>query len=242
MIDFNEIFSRDARQVQIEAVHVGRRYRPVRDIQSLQASIAELGLLQPVVIHPGGFLIAGARRVAACQALGWDEIPARVIDLDQVIRGERDKNVVREPFTPSEMVAIGGAIEELERAAAKQRMSEGARVGQISTPSGRTRDKVAAAVGVSGRTYEKRRPRRPRPSQRSIASSLRPWTAPGASRMRFADSRRQSRARQSERSRHHYRTADPIASSSLIRLGNTNCVTKTHRIGQLCELSVDVHC
>jgi N6-adenosine-specific RNA methylase IME4 len=34
-------------------------------------------------------------------------------------------------------------------------MSEGARVGKISTPSGRTRDKVAAAVGVSGRQYEK---------------------------------------------------------------------------------------
>jgi ParB family chromosome partitioning protein len=155
MIDFNEIFDPRARSVPIECIHIGNRYRQVRNLESLQASIAELGLLQPIVVHPGGFLIAGARRIAACQALGWDEIPVRVIDLEKLVRAERDENVVREPFMPSEMVAIGEAIEEMERAAAKARMSEGARVGKISTPSGRTRDKVAAAVGVSGRQYEK---------------------------------------------------------------------------------------
>jgi N6-adenosine-specific RNA methylase IME4 len=163
MLDFNKIFDPCARSVQIEAIHIGNRYRQVRDIQSLQASIAELGLLQPVVVHPGGFLIAGARRVAACQALGWDEIPARVIALEQAIRGERDENVVREPFTPSEMVAIGEATEEMERAAAKQRQLSTLRQGDQAPvvenfhhgDAGKTRDKVASYFGKSGKTYEK---------------------------------------------------------------------------------------
>src|SRR5256885_12078944 len=62
-------------------------YQPRRDVDpaalaELQASIRKAGLLQPVVVRPvpggnGGFeLIAGERRLRACQALGWGEIPA----------------------------------------------------------------------------------------------------------------------------------------------------------------------
>src|SRR2546430_261008 len=62
-------------------------YQPRRDVDpaaldELQASIRKAGLLQPVVVRPvpggnGGFeLIAGERRMRACQALGWEKIPA----------------------------------------------------------------------------------------------------------------------------------------------------------------------
>src|SRR6266550_2357446 len=62
-------------------------YQPRRDVdpaalEELQASIRKAGLLQPVVVRPvpggnGGFeLIAGERRLRACQALGWERIPA----------------------------------------------------------------------------------------------------------------------------------------------------------------------
>jgi ParB family chromosome partitioning protein len=68
-------------------------YQPRRDLDpaalaELEASIRQAGLLQPVVVRPapggnGGFeLIAGERRLRACQALGWDKIPAVKRDVD----------------------------------------------------------------------------------------------------------------------------------------------------------------
>src|SRR2546426_9302811 len=68
-------------------------YQPRRDVdpaalEELQASIRKAGLLQPVVVRPvpggnGGFeLIAGERRMRACQALGWERIPAVKREVD----------------------------------------------------------------------------------------------------------------------------------------------------------------
>src|SRR2546426_2932516 len=69
-------------------------YQPRRDVdpaalEELKASILKAGLLQPVVVRaaPGerasGYeLIAGERRLRACQALGWDRIPAVKRDVD----------------------------------------------------------------------------------------------------------------------------------------------------------------
>jgi ParB family transcriptional regulator, chromosome partitioning protein len=58
------------------------------DLAGLAASLAELGLLHPVVIRPDGTLIAGERRLRAAKQLGWPTIPVTVVDLDQVARGE----------------------------------------------------------------------------------------------------------------------------------------------------------
>lgn len=57
-------------------------------LEELKSSIAQAGLLQPVVVRPspGGLdlyeLIAGERRLRACQALGWQKIPAVKRDVD----------------------------------------------------------------------------------------------------------------------------------------------------------------
>src|SRR2546423_9504139 len=78
-------------------------YQPRRDVDpaalaELKASILKAGLLQPVVVRtaPGergsGFeLIAGERRLRACQALGWDRIPAGE-------RGVGDRTVLTLPL------------------------------------------------------------------------------------------------------------------------------------------------
>jgi ParB family transcriptional regulator, chromosome partitioning protein len=57
-----------------------RHRRDLGDIDSLARSIAEIGLLHPIVIRPDGVLIAGERRLAACKALGWSEIPVRIME------------------------------------------------------------------------------------------------------------------------------------------------------------------
>src|SRR2546423_3604874 len=57
-------------------------------LEELVSSIKQAGLLQPIVVRkaPGGNgayeLIAGERRLRACQQLGWERIPAVQRDAD----------------------------------------------------------------------------------------------------------------------------------------------------------------
>ena len=80
-------------------------------IQSLAASIAEVGVLQPVVVRPGeegGYvLIAGERRWRAAQVAGLREIPAllRTSDERAALAEAVVENLQREDLTPLEEAA-----------------------------------------------------------------------------------------------------------------------------------------
>src|ERR1039457_3539068 len=104
--------------MRIEQIQIGFRYRKdLGDLRPLVDSIAEVGLLHPVVVTPEGRLIAGQRRLEACRLLGWMEVPVTVVDLYQAARGEAHENFVRKDLLPSEIVALKRAIEPLERRA-----------------------------------------------------------------------------------------------------------------------------
>src|SRR6266487_557854 len=89
-------------------------YQPRRDVDptaldELKASILKAGLLQPVVVRaaPGdraaGYeLIAGERRLRACQALGWERIPAvkREVDDRTVLTLALIENLQRDDLSP----------------------------------------------------------------------------------------------------------------------------------------------
>ena len=87
-------------------------YQPRRDVdpvalEELKSSIQQAGLLQPVVVRPlpngGGFeLIAGERRLRACQALGWERIPAvkREVDDRTVLTLALIENLQRDDLSP----------------------------------------------------------------------------------------------------------------------------------------------
>ena len=143
-----------AKSWRIADIIVGERHRKdMGDIEGLVALMSELGLLHPIVVRPDGTLIAGERRLRAAQLLGWKDIPVNVVDIESIVRGECVENVCRKDFTPSELVAIGEDVEREERERAKERMT----LGKVSTGSdtGKTRDKTAACLGISGRTYER---------------------------------------------------------------------------------------
>src|SRR5215471_16666257 len=139
----------------IASIVVGDRHRhDMGDLAELAANIADVGLLHPIVVRPDGMLIAGERRLKACAALGWADIPVTVVDLDDIKRGELSENVHRKAFLPSEIEAIRRALMPVEAAVAKERMAEGGKGGKLSQPSTepeRARDKVAAFARVSGR-------------------------------------------------------------------------------------------
>jgi ParB/RepB/Spo0J family partition protein len=139
----------------ITSITIGTRHRrDMGDVEGLAASIAELGLLHPIVVTPDGKLIAGERRLHACTQLGLTEVPVRVVDMAEIVRGEFAENAHRADFLPSEIDAIRRALEPIERAAAEQRMKAGT-PAKISQGSGRVTDKIGAFAGVSGRTVEK---------------------------------------------------------------------------------------
>jgi N6-adenosine-specific RNA methylase IME4 len=150
----------------IHLIKVNGRFRKdLGDLRPLMDSIVALGLLHPVVVNADYSLIAGERRLAACTQLGWTVIPVPLVDLQEVLRAERDENVVRKDFLPSEAVALKRALELLEREKARQRQHEGQQhggliagrgrtkqqLGEKFTPSyqGKTRDRVASYAGLS---------------------------------------------------------------------------------------------
>ena len=145
--------------MSIANIKIGTRHRKDKgDIAGLAASIADVGLLHPIVVRADGLLIAGERRLEACKQLGWTDVPVTVVDLDDIVRGELAENAERKDFLPSEIDAIRRALEPIEKLAAKERMSEGGKGGKVSQPSDgpvRARDKIGALAGVSGRTVEK---------------------------------------------------------------------------------------
>jgi hypothetical protein len=71
-------------------------------VRSLAASIASLGLLHPVVVDGNGRLVAGARRIAAVRALGWRDVPVRVVrdlaDAASALRAVRELRTVSAPM------------------------------------------------------------------------------------------------------------------------------------------------
>src|SRR6185295_16291229 len=65
------------------------------------------GMLQPLVVRPQGDnfqLIAGERRLRAAQALGFTEVPVRVVDFNdqQVLEAALVENIQRTDLNPIE--------------------------------------------------------------------------------------------------------------------------------------------
>jgi ParB family chromosome partitioning protein len=48
------------------------------DILGLAESMAQLGLLYPIIVTPEGLLVCGERRLRAAQLLGWETIPVTI--------------------------------------------------------------------------------------------------------------------------------------------------------------------
>lgn len=95
--------------VQIVRVQHGARRRKLDRAKAkrLAASIAEIGLLNPITVCVAGDeyqLVAGRHRLEACKLLGWDKVPAVVVGLSHLDRAlaEIDENLVRNDLTDLE--------------------------------------------------------------------------------------------------------------------------------------------
>jgi ParB family chromosome partitioning protein len=126
------------REVPVEAIapnpHQPRTYFDEEALATLTASVAELGVLQPVLVRELGNdrfeLIAGERRWRAAKRAGLPSIPVVVRTVDEVLSLEQAlvENLHREDLNP------------LEEAAAYQQLMEDFRL---------TQEQVAQKVGKS---------------------------------------------------------------------------------------------
>jgi ParB family transcriptional regulator, chromosome partitioning protein len=118
------------------------------DLAELVASVAEIGVLQPVVVRrvtrsqqdtgPAFELVMGERRLRACRAAGRETIPAivRVTEDEHMLRDALLENLHRAQLNP------------LEEAAAYQQLLEdfGCTQDELATRIGRSRPQISNTI------------------------------------------------------------------------------------------------
>ena len=135
-------------------------FRVVEDdmLTELAESIKEFGMVTPIITRPmevgnGYEVIAGQRRVRACELAGIDTVPAFVLplDRDRAIITLVDSNIQRENILPSERAfAYKMKLEAMKR--------QGFRTDLTSSQLGtklRTDDIVAQGFGVGKTTVQR---------------------------------------------------------------------------------------
>ena len=146
--------------VDIEKIKVKERIRKdFGSIHELAEDIKKNGLINPPAVNKNFELLAGERRLRACKFLGWKQIPVNMIDTEneeQDLHIEISENEARKEFTMTERLEYAKRLAEIESAKAKERMIGAHTTGvQISSHQGKTREKVAEAVGMSHDTLRK---------------------------------------------------------------------------------------
>ena len=156
-------------KTQISDILIGERIRKDSgDINLFAEDIRQNGLINPVSVmrtKDGDLkLLAGFRRIKAAELLGWNEIDINVLspaDAEAALMVEISENEQRKPFTIKEIDGYGKLLEDIERAKAKERMLSGKKDGasdpvpeRAQGQGGRTRDIVAAKLGIGKTNYD----------------------------------------------------------------------------------------
>ena len=149
--------------VEISKIKVGERIRKdFGDIQELADDIKENSLLNPIVVTPDGdgyLLIAGERRLKACQLLGYAAITVTTVgvrDAEQALAMEISENECRKEFTKTERLSYARRLAAIESVKAKERMTTGKNDPSENSRRGRTDEIVAETLGIgSANTYRR---------------------------------------------------------------------------------------
>jgi len=144
--------------LSIAEIEIGqRRAVNAAKVQELADSIREVGLLNPITVTDDGQLVDGLHRIEAARALGWHEIEADLVTLDglHAALAEINENLIRHGYAT--------ALEEAEAIAEREQLLAEfglrAKVGRnrFTGIKLKTTADLAAEVGMSKRTYKKRK-------------------------------------------------------------------------------------
>jgi ParB-like chromosome segregation protein Spo0J len=162
----------DVMRIPIASIVIGvRRRSSLGRLVSLQRSIAENGLIHPILVRNGNELVAGARRLEACKRLGWKQIPARRIDRmsDEALRAiEVHENQEREALntfdtSKARLAEIRQAEADLKTKADRdqellrepRKNSRRGRKGEGRPKKQDSKGAVAEALGTTRRSVER---------------------------------------------------------------------------------------
>lgn len=144
--------------LKINDVKIGQRVRDeYGDMEALAESIKEHGLLHPIVVDSDYNLIAGCRRLLACERIGKKEIEAKVLEniSEKQLRVlELEENIRRKDLTELEksknLVELAEIKEqELEEQRVRKNWAESAHLNNPNKVGDR---KIATEIGVSRET------------------------------------------------------------------------------------------
>lgn len=154
--------------IEIAKIKVRDRLREDNgDLAGLVASVKKYGLIHPIVLTDDGVLIAGARRLAACKALGMRVIEARRFgDLSPIERREieLDENLHRKDLTEHERAKFTIELKAAGEAALKdERGKNGSILPTVGKKDPRGRkpkgavalQDVAERIGIPRQTIER---------------------------------------------------------------------------------------
>lgn len=95
-------------EIFVDDVVVSNGRRKFQDVAGLAESIAEIGLLNPIVVSDDMRLIAGLRRLEAVKRLGWERIHANIVPLEGIDAeiAEIDENLIRGNLSTAEEAGL----------------------------------------------------------------------------------------------------------------------------------------
>ena len=144
------------------------------NLDDLVESIRTKGLINPITVNQDNVLMAGERRLKACEILGMEEVDVRRIstsDAEEELLFEIDENECRRDFSKAErmvymkklMVIEGEKARERQRATqfgntSHQNLGGSTAEGTVvpnSAPPEKTRDVVAKRYGIGHDTLRK---------------------------------------------------------------------------------------
>lgn len=126
------------------------------DISELANDIAKNGLIEPIAVDKDMVLIAGERRLRACQSLGMTQIPIHIIDVREkghAIEMEISENEVRKAWTFTERMIAAEKLLEAKRAEGKARMgAHGSSKQEVDDSNFRADRETAKELGIGSYT------------------------------------------------------------------------------------------
>ena len=135
----------EIRTIALDRVRTAHRLRPVdADWAGLLADrIREEGLLQPIAVRAADAegnhqLIFGGHRVAACRMLGWESIPAKVLEVSdlQAQLMEIEENLIRAELNPLDRAVFLARHKQVWEALHPETRHGGKRAKKGAEPSG----------------------------------------------------------------------------------------------------------
>ena len=163
--------------IQTDSIHASASTAPDGELDALKHSIARLGLLSPILVRARGNgyeLVAGARRLAACRALGMEELECIVLpalneecllaalcenSCRRTPAPQRERQLRRDlerfhGYAPADLDALAGRLAEPEPPAVSRRSAHGyIRDGRLIVNAAQELVSGLRATGMDARLY-----------------------------------------------------------------------------------------